>query len=431
MRAYYLFYNLILISLSLILSPYILVRTLKGDLKFRQRMGLFDASLQERLEGEDYLWVHASSVGEVNSARIVLAELKKHLPGLRYITSVASKSGMSLAEERLSDARVIFYLPYDLPWAVWSLLKLINPRLLVMMDDVEIRPNLLKAIKRRGVSILVVNGRIQKKFKRKFRVMFGLAREMFRHIDHFSMQSAQDARYIQDMGIPTTRVSISGGVKFDSLSLPPSQAKLQELRVEFNVADGAPLWVAGSTHRGEDNYVLEAFGEVIKVHPRTTLIIAPRNLDRVDDLEASAREKGFKTIGRTGLKELGDPSFRYQVMVLDTMGELASLYNIATLAFVGGSLVDKGGHNVLEPANCGKPVVFGFDMRDFELEARMILEHNAGVQVRDPSELLEAVLRILNDPGYARELGENGLRLVQANRGATKAHAELILKFLH
>ena len=287
------------------------------------------------------------------------------------------------------------------------------------MMETEIWPNLLRLCRKRGVKTVVINGRISSRSYPRYRLIRPFFRRVLAHVDRFCMQSDESAHRLIDLGADPSRVIVTGSLKFDSLEVPTPAAygKPRERVLRFfRVSPRRPVVVAGSTLRGEEAAVVRAFSRVKVMWPSALAILAPRQPERFGEVDRLARDAGFVTVRRSELPIDADP--RADVVVLDTIGELAQLYQVATAVFVGGSLVDHGGHNLLEPAIFGKPIVFGPHMQNFKEIADTFLVNGAAVQVRSDRELEDALLTLLADPVRRARLGAAARALVEANRGA-------------
>jgi 3-deoxy-D-manno-octulosonic-acid transferase len=411
-------YTLAIVVLAVVLSPWFLYQAIRhrkyiGSLS--QRMGSLPVSFN--LDGDESIWIHAVSVGEALTARALMAELRDRYPGLRLFLSTTTLTGQQIARTRLQEVDAVFFFPFDLPPFVNRTLKLVRPKLFITMET-EIWPNLLRACRRRGVKTMVVNGRISSRSYPRYRMARGFFARVLADVDRFCMQSEESARRIIEIGADPARVSVTGSLKFDSLESPAVAAGRGAGRVLrfFRIPPARPVFIAASTIKGEERSVLEAFAAVRRSQPATLLVMAPRKPERFAEAEALARAEGLRVIRRTELAIDAEP--RADVVILDSIGELAHLFQIATVVFVGGSLVAAGGHNILEPAAHGKPIVFGPHMENFAEIAATFLQNQAAVQVSDAGELTSAVSRLLADPVERARLGAAARALVEANRGA-------------
>jgi len=423
-------YSLAVIVLAVVLSPwfaYQAIRYRKYIGSLGQRMGYLPVSFN--LDGDDSIWIHAVSVGEALTARALIAELRERYPGLRLFMSTTTLTGQQVARTRLPDLDAVFFFPFDLPPFVNRTLRLVRPRLFIMMET-EIWPNLLRACHRQGVKTLLVNGRISSRSYPRYRWIRGFFRRVLGDIDRFCMQSDESARRIVDLGADSARVTVTGSLKFESLESPavvPGRGAGRVLRF-FRVPATRPVFIAASTLKGEESPVLSTFAAVRRMHPNALLILAPRKPERFAEAEALARAEGLRVMRRTELAVDAEP--RADVVILDTIGELAPLFQAATVVFVGGSLVDQGGHNILEPAVHGKPIVFGPHMQNFAEIAETFVRSQAAVQVTDAAALTSTIVRLLGDPVERARLGAAARALVEANRGAKPRTLEAIARVL-
>jgi len=416
----YFLYSVLIVSFFLVMSPYLAwqaVRYRKYVGSLRQRLGYLPISFN--LDGEDSIWIHAVSVGEVLTARALLPQLRERYPRLRLFLSTTTMTGQQIARNSLQYVDEVFYFPFDLGVIVNRTLRLVRPRLFIMMET-EIWPNLLRACHRAGVRTVLVNGRISSRSYPRYRLARPFFRRVLTNVDRFCMQGEESARRIIDMGADSERVVVTGSLKFDSLDLPGGapggdRGRNRVLRY-FRIAGDRPVIIAASTLKGEEESVLEAFQRIRARVPEALLIVAPRKPERFDEVEQLARRSGWTVARRSELPVDSEP--RQDVVILDTIGELAQLYQVATAVFVGGSLVDQGGHNILEPAVFGKPIVFGPHMQNFAEIARAFVENDAAIQIRTPRDLEHALLGLLNDPVRRARLGAAARALVEANRGA-------------
>jgi 3-deoxy-D-manno-octulosonic-acid transferase len=415
----YVLYSLLIVVFFAVMSPYLVyqvVRYRKYVRSLPQRLGILPLSFN--LDGEKSIWIHAVSVGEVLTARALLPELRERYPSLRIFLSTTTMTGQQIARNNLQYVDEVFYFPFDFTFIVNRTLRLVKPRLFIMMET-EIWPNLLRACHRANVRTLLVNGRISSRSYPRYRFARWFFRRVLLDVDRFCMQSEESARRIIDIGAEPDRVTVTGSLKFDSLEIPgsaPADRGRNRVLRYFRIAPDRPVFIAASTLKGEEEPILEAFQRIRSTMTDALLIIAPRKTERFDDVERLARRGGWNVMRRTELRVDAEP--RCDVVVLDTIGELAQVFQVATAVFVGGSLVDAGGHNILEPAVFGKPIVFGPYMQNFAEIAQAFLENGAAIQIQSGREL-EAVMRdLLSDPVTRARLGAAARALVEANRGA-------------
>jgi 3-deoxy-D-manno-octulosonic-acid transferase len=411
----YLLYSFLSFVVFLTVSPYFVYQAIRhkkyiGTLG--QRLGYLPISFN--LDGDESIWVHAVSVGEVLVARTLIPDLRRRHPRLKLFLSTTTLSGQQLARRDVRDVDGVFYFPFDWRFTAKRTLSLVRPRLFIMVET-EIWPNLLRECRRRGVKTVVVNGRVSYRSYPRYRIVRPLFRRVLEDIDCFCVQGEETARRLADLGADPARVTITGSLKFDSLDLMSPPGRHRVLRF-FRVSPNRPVIVAGSTLRGEEEAVLRAFNRVRTAGNSALLVIAARHPERFGEVEQLCRNEGLLTVRRSELPIDAEP--RADAVILDTIGELAQLYEIATAVFVGGSLVPAGGHNILEPAVFGKPVVFGPHMQNFAEIADTFLRNGAAVQVRTDRELEETMVSLMSDPVRRARLGAAARALVEANRGA-------------
>jgi 3-deoxy-D-manno-octulosonic-acid transferase len=415
----YVLYSALIVLFALAVSPWLAYQALRyrkyvGSLP--QRLGYLPVSFN--IDAERSIWIHAVSVGELLTARPLIAALRARHPDLRVFLSTTTMSAQQLARRSVPDADAVFYFPFDLGFVVRRTLDLVKPRLFLMMET-EIWPNLLRECRRRGVKTAVVNGRLSSRSFPRYRRARGFFRHVLADIDRFCVQSDESARRFVEIGAEADRITVTGSLKFDSLDLQAggSQARSKERVLRyFRFGPNRPVLVAGSTMKGEEAVVLRVFRRLKATLPSAVLVLAPRHPERFDEVARMAGQEGFRTERRKEMAIDAEP--RADVIVLDTIGELAIVYQVGTVVFVGGSLVPTGGHNILEPAVYGRPVMFGPHMQNFAEIASAFVANDAGVQVDSEGAFEEQVLALMTDPVRRARLGAAARALVEANRGA-------------
>jgi len=414
----YLLYSVLSVVALVIASPFLAyqaVRHRKYVRSLRQRLGYLPLSFN--IDGDESIWIHAVSVGETLTARALIGELKTRYPGLKLFLSTTTMTGHEVARA-LTDVDGVFYFPLDWGFTVRRTLDVVRPRLFVMMET-EIWPMLLRECRERGVATMLVNGRVSKRSFARYALVRRFFRRVLDDVDRFCMQSEEAARRIVALGADPARVVVTGSLKFDSLDWPGvgphGQSRDRVLRY-FRIQPGRPVVIAASTLRGEDQAAFEAFHRVQARWPDALLIVAPRHPERFEEVTRLAAEEGFRVVRKTTLPVDGTPDA--DVVILDTIGELARLYQIASVVFVGGSLVDAGGHNILEPAMFGKAIVFGPHMHNFAEISAEFLRGGAAVQVSTTRELGECLVDLVGDGVRRASLGAAARAIVEGNRGA-------------
>src|SRR5258705_2633963 len=425
---------------ALLLLPYWLIRGL--------RQGKYLSNLQERLglsfgaidklpaERPGAIWIHAVSVGELLSCVGLAKRLKEEHPNRPMVVSTTTITGQSLARERLQFADAVFYFPLDWTFCVRRVLQAVRPAIVIVLET-EIWPNFLREAKRQDVPVLFVSGRISDRSFSRYQRYFGrvgfflrpFLRSALGNASAFLMQSEKDAERIRALGAPGDRVSVSGNLKYD-MELPSETPLSSWLEAEARRQGRSPIVVAGSVVATEEPLALIAFGVVQGEHPNALLVLAPRKPERFEAAAEFIHESRRKFIRRselavsghaqgTAVGNNGSISRDVTVILLDSIGELASVYRLADGAFVGGSLVPSGGHNILEPAAFGKIPVFGPSMENFADIAARFVGADAAIQVDSPEDAGVAWIELLRNPERCRKMGENAKHLVDSTRGAT------------
>jgi 3-deoxy-D-manno-octulosonic-acid transferase len=426
----YTIYSVLIVLVFAILSPYFLYQAVRHRKYIRnlpQRLGYLPLSFN--FDAEESIWIQAVSVGEVLTVRALLPQLRERYPRLRIFVSTTTMTGQNVARTNVQGVDGVFYFPLDLTFVVRRTLAVVKPRLFIMMET-ELWPNLLRECRRAGVKTMLVNGRISARSHPRYMLARRFFRRVLADVDRFCMQSEESARRIIEIGAPRERVTVTGSLKFDSLEIPgsvPDRGHNRVLRY-FRIPPERPVIIAASTLRGEEEPVLDAFQRIRATWGNALLIIAPRKPERFVEAERLAQQRGWRVARRKELPVDAEP--RVDVVILDTIGELAQLYQIATLVFVGGSLADAGGHNILEPAVFGKPIVFGPHMHNFAEISRTFLENRGAVQVHSATGLETVLVELLSDPVRRASLGAAARALVEANRGARQRSLAVITQLL-
>ena len=367
------------------------------------------------------IWLHAVSVGEVLAVSRLVGELDRSLPGYRVLISTTTRTGQALARERFGLERV-FYCPLDLPWAVAAYLNALQPRMLVLAET-EFWPNLLSGCFRRGVPVVVVNARISDRSWPRYLRLRRLWSPFLRRLTAVLAQSDLDAERLRALGCLPDRVSVSGNLKFDVRAVEESDAtrRIKEL------SRGLRLVVAGSTLEGEEAMLLAAWPELLSAEPGLAMVLAPRHPERFGAVAELLARAGFPWRRRSDIG--GKDLVSGEIVLLDSIGELASVYSLAAVAFVGGSLVAAGGHNPLEPAQFGVPVVMGEHYVNFRAIVETMRAHDA-IVISQPAGLARALTGVLCDTVAARETGERGRRVFEEQAGATQRAVTAITALL-
>ncbi len=404
----YRFYSVVLAILALAYLPVFLVRKVWGagyPLALRERLGFTPVA-----PGGDRFWVHAVSVGEVMAAVPLVRALRARWPEAEVVISTVTATGARVARARLSETAAAFAFPLDLTGATRRAVERVRPRCFIALET-ELWPNLLRTLATSGIPAVLANGRISDRSYGRYRRVRFLFRRVLDHVGLFAMQSAEDARRIVTLGACPERVVVTGNLKMEARVEGDGGERGWRRLLHL---DAKHIWVAGSTHRGEESQILDVFQALRGDPGNLALILAPRHPERVEEVEALVRAHGLPVVRRSRIdsRAWGD------VILLDTVGELAAIYAVADVVFIGGSLVPAGGHNVIEPALHAKPVVFGPHMSNFREAAALLLQAGAGIQVRDGAELAGALGALLASETARHQRGAAAWNAVRAHQGA-------------
>jgi 3-deoxy-D-manno-octulosonic-acid transferase len=389
---------------------------------YRQRIGeRFAVGLPAMRRGG--IWVHAVSMGESIAAAPMIRALLERYPDAPITVTCMTPTGseriraMFAREPRIQHC----YLPYDLPWAAGRFLDHVQPRLGIIMET-ELWPNHIDQCARRGIPVMLANARLSERSARGYGRFARLTRPMLAQMSGFAVQTEVEARRFIALGARPECVTVTGSIKFDLSIDPQLLESAARLREQWQTT-GRPVWIAASTHAGEDESVLAAHRQVLASHPDALLILVPRHPERFGSVHDLCQQQGFATVRRSTGQDVTPAT---SVLLGDTMGELLFLYALADVTFVGGSLVPNGGHNLLEPAALAKPVLSGPHLFNFLEIATMLRSAGALEEVNDATALAAAVLRLFDQPAIARSRASAGLNVMKANQGALQRLLDLI-----
>ncbi len=388
-----------------------------------QRLGFYAPGDLPR-DGAPRLWLHGASAGDLLALEPMIDRLRTRYPGARIILSTITNTGYLMAKERLaSKIDTVIFAPWDLWGATRRAAKAIRPSLLVL-EYTEIWPNLIRAAHAYGARLALTNGRFSPATMGRYRLLFSLIGNPLADIDLFLMREDDEAQRVLALGAQKQRVHVTGNTKFDALAPRAEAPEDLALRAALNVPAGARVWIAGSTHEGEEELLLGVYRRLLAQHPDLRLVIAPRYIDRAAKLLTLVREGGLTA----GLRSDGNPSGG-RVIVLDSIGELSRAYRLATFVFVGGSFTTRGGQNILEPAAQGRPVLFGPHMENFR-DSVQVLVGRGGIQVNDPDHLYRVVADLLSQPGELEALGALAQGAVRQVSGASARNVDCLVALL-
>ena len=460
----FILYDLIFIIFALSYLPVYLLRR-KFHSGFLMRLGIFPEKLRKEFSGKRPIWLHAVSVGETLASRSLLECLHREYPQIQILISTVTPTGNRIARSLAGEKDAVIYLPLDISFIVNYVLSFIKPSLFIIAET-EIWPNLIRSLRKRNVPIIVVNARISDSSYKGYRLIKFSLRHILRKINLFCVQTETDYLRLLSLGVEKEKIKLTGNMKFDT-STPslnfarddPERAERVEgplsvngstsltidnadytdkYRLTLELKQNERLLVAGSTHPGEEEIILAVYRDLFTEFPELRLLIAPRHPERAKDIEMLILKSGFNPVLVSRLSSLPPnqlnlhtytPTHLRTIFILDTIGQLISFYAIADIVFVGGSLIKKGGHNILEPAVFAKPIIFGpwtFNFRDI---TSLFLKRKASLLVRNQGELRAGIKNLLLNPAMAQEMGRRAKELIQQNQGATKRNLEYIKNY--
>ncbi|MFC1821289.1 3-deoxy-D-manno-octulosonic acid transferase [Thermodesulfobacteriota bacterium] len=392
--------------------------------RFAARMGLRLPSTP--LQGGN-IWIHTLSVGEVLSAIPLVRSIRQQHPERNIVLTVTTSQGLAIARKELQEeVTEVLTMPLDFWWSMMRMFNYINPSIFLLIET-DIWPGCIYLLKRRGIGSVLLNGRISPRTFRSYRRFALLIRFMLNSFDRLLMQSDLDRERLLRIGIDPQKVITSGNIKFDRQWIPIGEKEHGQWTHLLNLRADDRIWVAGSTHQGEEEILLTVYKRLQTEFSALRLIIAPREIERAEEIYRLSVSQGLKTERKTGLKNDGHP---YHVLILDTIGELGRIYGIAEVSFVGGSFVPIGGHNLLEPAAFGCPVLFGPHTHNFVNMSQLLIEAGGGKRVKDEEALCQILQELLSNREYAGGMGERADRFVDSNRGALERVIGVIEEYL-
>jgi 3-deoxy-D-manno-octulosonic-acid transferase len=424
------FYNLALLTVLVAGAPWWLWR-MATTRKYREGLGERLGRVRERLRteyGKPVIWLHAVSVGEVLAVSRLVQEIDAAFPGCRLLISSTTRTGQELARTRFGADRV-FYCPLDLPWAVRAYLNALKPRM-VILAETEFWPNLLNGCVRRDIPVAVVNARISDRSWPRYQMLRRLWRPILGRLSRVLAQTRTDAERLVELGCPPELVSVSGNLKFDVRAAKEAEAT----SLLKTLGNGLQFLVAGSTLEDEEATLLEVWPRLLVADPNLVMVLAPRHPERFGTVAALLLRSGAPWIRRSDWKgkpaSLIPPLQAGQIILLDTIGELASVYSLASVAFVGGSLISAGGHNPLEPAQFGVPIIMGPNYANFRAITDDLRAHNA-IRIAPKEELAKALIELLNNREDAHKIGERARQVFDQQAGATARSVDALREVLH
>jgi 3-deoxy-D-manno-octulosonic-acid transferase len=409
----YVLYSILLFLSLCIYTPiyYVRFKLLKKEsLYLKERLGIL---IPEKAPQDRALWIHAVSVGEVLSLQNLIRRIKQTHPDWAVYFSTLTNTGMRIARETLKEADCIFFVPLDFKCIVQKFFRVLSPHVFITAES-EFWPNLIRIAKKETGGVLLVNGRISPRSYRRYRKIRALARRILENVDFFLVQTEEDKKKLEDIGVGEERIEAAGNLKSE-LDLPElSHSEIDELKKSVNLSTEKRVVVAGSIRKGEEEQIISAFSKVRKNAPNRALILAPRHPERAGEVDKVCQKYSLTARRKTGIK----PGQDWDVLILDTLGELSQFYALSDVAFVGGSLIPWGGHNLLEPAFYSKPIFFGPYMDNFSFLAETFVSSGAAKIIRGEEDLWNMFLYDNDD--RLLEMGKLARETLNALQGATE-----------
>jgi 3-deoxy-D-manno-octulosonic-acid transferase len=424
----YFLYNVLLMLAAVFAGPYYGFKMLFAG-KYRKslgpKLGMIPEETYAAMRGSPRIWIHAVSVGEVTAAAPILSSIREQLPEACLVLSTSTETGQDMARRLVKGATAVIYYPLDIPWTVRKVLDHIKPDLFVPVET-EIWPNFMRACREMGVRIILVNGRLSPRSFHRYAATRFFWKQIIRWFDAICVISEVDAQRARKLGMPQDRIHVFGNAKYDGLASQARPALQDEMASRLPIRPGEPVLVAGSTHEGEEKLVLHVYRKLLKREPLFKLILVPRHIERSQSVLRIVREEGFEDCVTLSEINGGRGYNDERIILVDVIGELFKLYSLATVVFCGGSLVPKGGQNILEPAAWGKVVFYGPSMEDFSQERAILEGVGAGIMIQNEQGLYEGIMSLIRNPGEMRDRGQKGREAVAANMGASVRYAEMV-----
>ncbi|MFW5749448.1 MAG: 3-deoxy-D-manno-octulosonic acid transferase [Halanaerobium sp.] len=424
----YFIYNLLLSILTVFLLPYFYFKSRKSGekLNLRERFAFYNQNLDLLFPASRVIWIQAASAGETLAAQKLTAEVRNKYPEARIIFSTMTASGKNLAKKKIEGADLIIYLPFDLNWVVKKAVNIFQPDLFIMIET-ELWPNLIRSLDQHGTQIMLASGRISDDSFGQYKYLGSLLEDMLERVDIFSMQHQEAAEKIKELGAAEDHICINGNLKYDIELNPPTEEEYLAKKEMLKIREQTKVLVAGSTHQGEEEMIIKLYQQLKNDFDKLKILLAPRYVERREELLKLCQENGAAAVLYSELKrnqiQLAEDT---DIIIIDTMGELAQLYFYADLVFIGGSLIDRGGHNVIEAAARAKVVLFGESMYNFREERDFLLENEVAFEIKDADDFFEKVYQLLANDQYREQRAERAAELIDKNRGSVRKHLQLI-----
>ena len=431
-KSMHILYNIILLLAAIIGLPYYLLKMIFTG-KYRKslipKLGGRQAQILAGLKNEPRVWLHAVSVGEVTAAAPIVAALKKIRPEVEIIFSTSTETGQEMAHRLVKNVAAFIYFPLDIPFVVRKIIRMVKPDVFAMVET-ELWPNFLAVCRSNNIKTLMVNGRISPRSFRKYKLTRFFWKRILTNLCAAGMIAGIDAERLKSIGMDSEKIQVLGNAKYDALVAMAAPELQKEINLLFGVQKNERFFIAGSTHQGEEEVVINVYQELIKRYPDFKLIIVPRHIERTQTVLDILHKHNLDDVITVSEIKNGKSRRGERIVVVDVIGELFKVYSLATVVFCGGSLAPKGGQNILEAAAWGKVIFYGPSMEDFSEEKELLENAAAGVTIRNAAELLQGIVRALENPEELEQRGARGKAIVAANMGAAARYADLISKHL-
>jgi len=417
-------YNLSFIIFGIFYLPYLIV-TRRYRYGLANRLGILPKHIKSTSSKGKVIWIHAVSVGEMKVASIIAPLLRKTFPSHTILFSSVTHTGNKIANSIAKGEEQVFYLPFDLSFITNRVVSIIKPEIFLCLET-ELWPNLITSLYKFNTKIVLINGRISNKSYRGYRKIRFIVSRILRMFSLISVQSNEDATRILNLGAPKDKVFVSGNLKFD-LPLSEHTDNRQKIRERLRLDNKDILLIAGSTHRGEEIEIVECFSRLKKEYTNLRLLIAPRHIERAQEIEGLLTRHSLKNVRFSQINSNHSEGF---IFILDTIGDLKNIYSASDIVFVGGSLVKKGGQNPIEPASLSKPIILGKFTFNFQDVIKSFLKNEACIQVENKEGLYSAVKLLLDHPEERDKLGLNAKSTVNKNKGSSQRTLDLVLSII-
>lgn len=399
-----------------------------------QRLGIFAKDELRGIADNRPIWIHAVSVGEMKASEGLINRMRTLFPSKRLVISNVTKTGHDIALSMAGRNDLVIYLPLDISFIVRKVINLINPSVVIIIET-EIWPNLITELYAKKIPVVLMNGRISQKSFKNYSIIKPVIKGILGKIALFAMRTKDDASRMTALGAPSERIKITGNMKFDMIYKSSEDINRQWFPIERRnlwLSDPEKLIIAGSTHRGEEAKVLKSFKALRKDFAEARLLIAPRHIERADEVAALTEKFGFRPVKMSAIiAEKDAHSDRNNVFILDSIGYLKPLYQLATVVFMGGSLIPHGGHNFVEPAVYAKPIITGPFVHNFKDMSELFIKENALETVKDEEGLERSLKRLMSDERLRRSMGESARKVVLDNVGSTERNCLLIMDLVY